>query len=177
LEQPYKGVDVLIRAVAKCLGAGIVVRLTVVGDGRYRAPLETLAKELGISGSINLMGQLPSKPEVRNALDDADLFVLASRTEGLPRAMLEAMARALPCIGTRVGGIPELLDDDDLVDPDDADGLASKIRQVVADPNRMFQMSERNLRVSRDYSADILNARRKQFFEHVRKVTEQWSAN
>jgi glycosyltransferase involved in cell wall biosynthesis len=174
LEQPYKGVDVLIRAVAKCLDAGVHVRLTVVGDGRYRAPLEKLANDLGISESISLMGQLASKLQVRNALDDADLFVLASRTEGLPRAMLEAMARALPCIGTRVGGIPELLDGDDLVSPDDASGLASKICQVISDPRRMFQMSERNLKVSRDYSADILNAQRKRFFEHVRNVTQQW---
>ncbi len=174
LEQPYKGVDVLIRAVAKCLDAGLHASLTVVGDGRYRASLETLAKTLGISGAVNLIGQLTSKEQVRGVLDDADLFVLASRTEGLPRAMLEAMARALPCIGTRVGGIPELLDFDDLVDPDDVDGLASKICQVVSDPNRMFTMSERNLKASRGYSADILNARRKQFFEHVRKVTEQW---
>lgn len=175
LEQPYKGVDILIRAVARCVSARVHVKLTVVGDGRYRASLEKLAEELGISDSVTLMGQLTSKAQVRNALDDADLFVLASRTEGLPRAMLEAMARALPCIGTRVGGIPELLDGDDLVDPDDADELASKICQVAGDPGRMFQMSERNLEVARDYSVDILNARRKLFFEHVRKVTAQWS--
>jgi glycosyltransferase involved in cell wall biosynthesis len=117
---------------------------------------------------------LPSQRHVRDELDRADLFILASRTEGLPRAMLEAMARALPCIGTRVGGIPELLDDDDLVDSGDVTGLAGKIREVAGDRARIGRMSARNLEVASGYRAEILNARRKQFFEHIRQVTAEW---
>ena len=174
LEQPYKGVDVLLRAVAQCCSAGLLVRLTVVGDGRYRASLERLATALGVSNSVSWTGQLGSMQEVRSVLDNAHLFVLASRTEGLPRAVLEAMARALPCIGTRIGGIPELLDDDDLVDPNDVNGLAFKIRQVAFDPARMSEMSRRNLATSRGYRAEILSARRERFFKHIRAVTEAW---
>lgn len=175
LEQPYKGVDVLIRAVAKCIAAGLTMSLTVVGDGRYRASLEELATGLGIRDAVHLMGQLPSQRHVRDVLDKSDVFVLASRTEGLPRAMLEAMARALPCIGTRVGGIPELLDGDDLVDSDDAEGLASKLRDLAADPARMGRMSGRNLEVASGYRAEILDAHRRRFFEHIRQVTAEWA--
>ena len=174
LEQPYKGVDVLIRATAKCIAAGRDIRLTIVGDGRYRASLEQLVKQLGIGNSVRLTGQLTSAHDVRCVLDNSDLFVLASRTEGLPRAMIEAMARGLPCIGTRVGGIPELLDPNEMVAPNDADALASKIGETLSRPEHMMELSARNLQKARGYRAELLDARRKQFFQHIRDVTEQW---
>ena len=174
LEQPYKGVDVLIRATAKCIAAGRDIRLTVVGEGRYRTSLEQLAKQLGIGDSVRLTGQLSSAHDVRCVLDESDVFVLASRTEGLPRAMIEAMARGLPCIGTRVGGIPELLDPSELVAPNDAEALASKINETLSRPEYMMLLSARNLEKARGYRAELLDARRTQFFEHIRKVTEQW---
>jgi glycosyltransferase involved in cell wall biosynthesis len=174
LEQPYKGVDVLITATAKCIAAGRDVRLTIVGEGRYRTSLEQLAKQLGIGDSVRLTGQLTSAHDVRGVLDDSDLFVLASRTEGLPRAMIEAMARGLPCIGTRVGGIPELLEPNELVASNDADALASKIGETLSRPEHMMQLSARNLEKARGYRAELLDARRKQFFQHIRNVTEQW---
>ena len=65
--------------------------------------------------------------------------------------MIEAMTRALPCIGSRVGGIPELLDDQDLVDPADIVGLATKIKQVVTDSQRLSEMSRRNLERAQEY--------------------------
>ncbi len=174
LEQPYKGVDILIKAVAECIAAGREIRLTIVGDGHYRASLEQLAKQLGISNSVRLTGQLTSAQAVRSVLDDSDLFVLASRTEGLPRAMIEAMARGLPCIGTNVGGIPELLEPDELVAPNDAGALASKIAGTLSRPEHMMQLSARNLEKAGGYRVEILDARRKQFFEHIRNVTEHW---
>jgi glycosyltransferase involved in cell wall biosynthesis len=176
LEQPYKGIDVLITATAKCIAAGRDLRLTIVGEGRYRTSLEQLAKQLGIANSVRFTGQLASAHDVRGVLDDCDLFVLASRTEGLPRAMIEAMARGLPCIGTRVGGIPELLDPNELVAPNDADALASKIGETLSRPEHMMQLSAGNLEKARGYRAELLDARRQKFFQHIRKVTEQWLA-
>jgi glycosyltransferase involved in cell wall biosynthesis len=175
LEQPYKGIDILVKAVAQCLAAGIPLRLTVVGEGRYRASIEQLIGDCGISDSVTLTGQLNSPVAVRGILDQSHLFVLASRTEGLPRAMIEAMARALPCIGTRVGGIPELLDAADLVAPNDIEGLATKIREMVSNPVRMAEASSRNLRKANGYRSDLLTARRQQFFRHIRTITERWN--
>jgi len=174
LEQRYKGVDVLIRAVAKCITTGRDIRLTIVGEGRYRASLEELAAELGIDDSVRLTGQLTSVHAVRSVLDDSDLFVLASRTEGLPRAMIEAMARGLPCIGTRVGGIPELLEPNELVAPNDVDALASKIAETLSRPDHMLQLSASNLQKAEGYRSELRDVRRKQFFEHIRNVTERW---
>src|SRR5205809_1714074 len=119
--------------------------MVIVGSGGYQAQLEARAAALGIGTRVQFRGQLAAAEAVRAELDRADLFVLPSRQEGLPRAMIEAMARGLPCIGSTVGGIPELLAAEDMVPPNDASALARKIREVLADPSRLARMSVRNL--------------------------------
>jgi glycosyltransferase involved in cell wall biosynthesis len=104
----------------------------------------------------------------------ADLFVLASRTEGLPRSMIEAMARGIPCIGSRVGGIPELLATEDMVEAGDSSALAAKIREVMNHPTRMRQMAARNLETAYSYRAEILQERRVALYSHVKAMTKQW---
>ena len=123
---------------------------------------------------MTFLGQLPAGAAIRAQLDQADLFVLPSYQEGLPRAMIEAMARALPCIGSNVGGIPELLSAENMVLPGDVTALANKIREVVTDPQRMEQMSIRNLEKAKEYREDILHARRVAFYHQVREKTEAW---
>src|SRR6185369_6068290 len=114
---------------------------------------------------------------VRAQLDAADLFVLPSRSEGLPRAMIEAMARALPCIGSTAGGIPELLPPEDLVPASNVAALASKIQEVLSSPARLSAMSSRNLAAALEYRDEVLDARRRAFFEHIRDVTAEWLAS
>ncbi|GAB3976194.1 glycosyltransferase family 4 protein [Plantactinospora veratri] len=80
-----------------------------LGDGRYRPRLERLATDLGVRRQVHFTGTISAATEVRRQLDAADLFVMPSRTEGLPKALIEAMARGLPAVATSVGGIPELL--------------------------------------------------------------------
>jgi glycosyltransferase involved in cell wall biosynthesis len=173
LAQMYKGLDVLLKAV-KLLLAEITPTVIIVGGGKHRAELEKLADKLGISHHLQFLGELPSGRAVRDQLDQATLFVMPSRTEGLPRAMIEAMTRALPCIGTRVGGIPELLDDRDLVASEDVAGLAHKIKQVVTDPARLSEMSRRNLERAQDYRPEALDKRRLEFYRFLRQATERW---
>jgi len=102
------------------------------------------------------------------------LFVLPSRTEGLPRAMIEAMARGLPCVGSAVNGIPELLPVEDMVPPNDVPALAEKIREVLTNPERMAQMSARNLDKAREYADNVLYERRTAFYQHLKAETEAW---
>lgn len=167
LQQRYKGIDVLIEAVALCWQKGLQLELTVVGDGQHRAELEKQALDVGLGDSVRFIGQLSGSAAVREQLDEADLFVLASRTEGLPRVIIEAMARGLQCIGSRVGGIPELLEDEEMVDSDDAAGLAQKIFDVISDPDRMRRMGERNFEKAQEYSDERLMARRVEFYRRV----------
>lgn len=109
MAQLYKAPDLLIEAVAVCVQQGLDIKLVLVGDGQYRAELEARSAILGLGPRVSFQGLLPSSEAVREQLDRADIFVLPSHQEGLPKAMVEAMARGLPCIGSTVGGIPELL--------------------------------------------------------------------
>jgi len=172
LEQLYKSQDVLIDAVGQEVRQGQDLRIVFVGDGQHRAALEEQARKQGLEGRVHFLGWLSGGPAVRSQLDAADLFALPSRQEGLPRAMVEAMARALPCVGSTVGGIPELLPAEDLVPPGDAGALAHKIREMVTTPGRMARMSARNLEKAKHYREEALAGRRRAFYRHVREMTD-----
>jgi glycosyltransferase involved in cell wall biosynthesis len=123
---------------------------------------------------VRFLGHLPPGDAVRKELDAADLFVLPSRTEGLPRALIEAMARALPCIGSSVGGIPELLSPSERFPPDDVDALAGKILEILGDRNRCSRLSHENLQKAGDHHLDALRPRRQAFYRAVREATAEW---
>jgi len=174
LAQLYKAPDVLIDAVAVCVAEGLDIKLVLVGDGQYRQKLEARAQGHGLGDRVCFKGQLTAGDAVRNQLDLADIFVLPSHQEGLPRAMVEAMARALPCIGSTVGGIPELLPPEDLVAPGNVAALARKIREVATNPERMARMSARNLQKAIEYRDEALREQRNEFYRYVREMTEAW---
>jgi glycosyltransferase involved in cell wall biosynthesis len=174
LEQLYKAPDILIDSLAICTQDRLDLVLTMVGDGKERPGLEARARALGLGSRVHFLGQLPGGEAVRSELDRADLFVLPSRQEGLPRAMIEAMARALPCISSTVGGIPELLPPEDMVPPGNAEALAAKIREVVGDPARMAHMSARNLQKAGEYREEVLRGRRIAYYQYLRDRTEEW---
>jgi glycosyltransferase involved in cell wall biosynthesis len=167
LMQPYKGVDVLIESLRRCRAAGMQLRLTVVGDGPLRSGLQAQAAEAGLTERVTFVGEVPAGPRVRELLDAADLFVLASRDEGLPRALVEAMARGLPAISTSVGGVPELLPARSLVPPDDPEALASRIREYVQSPERMTAEAASNFETAQAYRSEVLTARRDAFYRDV----------
>ncbi|MEV4640432.1 glycosyltransferase [Actinoplanes sp. NPDC049548] len=172
LEQPYKGIDVLLSAIALLRARGEMVTLTHVGDGRLRRRLEQLAERLGIADGVTFVGAVPGGAPVRDHLRAADLFVLPSRAEGLPRALIEAMALGLPAIGSTAGGTPELLPDCRLVRPGDVSGLAAAIARLIRDPAAMERDSARNLSRAGAYASSVLEMRRANYYESVRAVFE-----
>lgn len=173
LNQLYKGPDILLKAVGKIARSGFNIEIDILGDGTYRKELEILSDKLGIRERVNFRGNV-SRKEVFDHLDNADLFVLPSKTEGLPRAMIEAMARGLPCIGSNVGGIPELLEPEDMVPPNDVEALSNKILEVISDVERMNKMSEKNLEKAKKYKHDILQKKREEFYRYIKDITEKW---
>lgn len=173
MDQTYKGFDVLLDAVARLTGGGTPVHLTIVGDGRHRGALEAHVTALGLRQCVTFLGQLDTAG-VRDELRKADLFVLASRTEGLPRAMLEAMAAGLPCVGTTVGGIPELLDPEAMVPPGDAAALADVIKAFLEDPDRSYSAAVRNQEVAHDWARSASSPARREAYEAVRAATAEW---
>ena len=174
MDQPYKGHDVLLRALRTAINEGQHLTLVIVGDGRLRKALNGLARTLGLEGQVSFVGQLAAGAPVRAQMDRADLFVLPSRTEGLPRVLIEAMARAMPCVSTTVGGTPELLPAEDRVQAGNPHELAAKLVEVSGDVGRLNRMSQHNLKKSREYCAEILSERRRRFYRHMESVTLQW---
>lgn len=174
LAQMYKGPDLLLDAAARCVRRSVDLQVTFVGDGQHRAELARRAAQLGLSERARFLGEVPAGDAVRRILDQADLFVLPSRTEGLPRAMIEAMARGTPCIGAAVGGIPELLPAADLVPAGDVIALADLLETVTRDPARLAAMSARNLARAAEYRDAVLRTRRDAFYREVRARTAAW---
>jgi glycosyltransferase involved in cell wall biosynthesis len=166
--QLYKGPDTLLRAASLCSRTSLDFKVHFVGEGRYRPRMELLANQLSIWDKVKFLGQLRFGSAIFDFLDSIDLFVMPSRAEGLPRAMLEAMARGCPCIGSNVGGIPELLAADDLVPPNDPEALARKIMEVTEDPERMKAMSARNLSRAKEFDPEVLRNMRLAFYQYVR---------
>jgi glycosyltransferase involved in cell wall biosynthesis len=174
LEAGYKALDVLIAAFAQCVRAGLDAELVIIGSGRQKPVFESLARSLKVLDRLTFLGSLPAGEPVRRQLDASDLFVLPSRQEGLPRALVEAMARGLACIGTRVGGIPELLPDYAMVTPGNANELAAKILELAANPSRRAQLGADNLATARHYHQNILQPRRVAFYQCLRDLTLAW---
>jgi glycosyltransferase involved in cell wall biosynthesis len=173
LANPYKGVHVLISALADCRTRGFDISLTVVGDGRLRPSLEAHAVAEGVADAVTFRGQVAPGPPVWDELDRADLFVLASTTEGLPRVVIEAMARGLPCVATAVGGVPELLPEDALVPPSSPAALADGLIRALQAPEWLSTASARNMIAARDYSAEVLMPRRLAMYRHLRAASER----
>jgi glycosyltransferase involved in cell wall biosynthesis len=123
---PQKGFDLLIEAHAQVVGAGVRHRLLITGDGPDRAALEALVRRLGVESSVELPG-FSANPYP--AMAAADVFVLSSRSEGLPLTLLEAMAVGAPIIATECGGGPRWLLGDSaggqLVPPHSVDALGA----------------------------------------------------
>jgi lipopolysaccharide/colanic/teichoic acid biosynthesis glycosyltransferase len=167
LSQTYKGIDVLLRALAECRNYGFAFMLTVVGHGKYQQSLEALCRRLGIAHRVRFVGALPWGPRLIEELDSADLFVLPSRVEAMPRALLEAMARALPAIATRVGAVPELLPPDQIVEPGDVHALAVQLMRACSSPGRLMKMSNHSLSTARRYSWHLLSPQWRRFHGEV----------
>jgi glycosyltransferase involved in cell wall biosynthesis len=163
----YKGPDTLLHALARCKHSNLNIKVLFVGEGRYRQAMEAMARNLSIQDRTVFLGQLGVGSPIVEFLDSVDLFVMPSRAEGFSRAFLEAMARGCPCIGTKVGAIPEMLADDDLVSPGDPEGLAQKIFDVTANLERMEAMSQRNLQKVKQFSPDRLREVRRAFYRSL----------
>ncbi len=133
------------------------IALYIAGEGSLRAELETQIRALNMSQEVHLLG---NRSDVPMLLALSDIFVLSSRWEGLPMALLEAMGAGLPVVATRVEGVQDVVQDGVqglLVPPEDAKALAEALIQLIDDPplrNRMGVEARR--RIESHYTTDIM---------------------
>lgn len=152
--EKQKNHAMLLKAFASGLGAVSHARLLLAGDGACRTDLELQARELGLGRQIHFLGE---RSDISELLGAADVFVLASQTEGNPLSMMEAMAARLPIVATAVGGVPELVEDHRsglLVRPGDTDGMADAMLRLLQDAQMRRTMAAfAAQRATRDFSA------------------------
>lgn len=172
LAQLYKSPDIVVKAVKLLNEAGVDCHLTWLGDGVYRKSLIEYSRKLEIEDKVHFVGNIPAGEAVVRYLKSADLFVLASQTEGLPRALVEAMAAGLPCIATNVGGIPELLDEEWLIPVGDVLALAKKIKWAVQTPGEMERQMRKNLEKIKEYTEPVLDKKRAEFYSYVKVISK-----
>jgi glycosyltransferase involved in cell wall biosynthesis len=131
---PEKGFDVLIRSAGRLRAAGLDVAVIIAGEGRQRGDLRALAEGLGLGDRVHLLGHRADTVGLYEAMD---AFALSSLREGLPNALLEAMALEVPVVATRVAGVPRLVEDGLsglLVDPGAEDDLTRALARLLGDP-------------------------------------------
>ncbi|GAA2839129.1 hypothetical protein GCM10010505_72740 [Kitasatospora aburaviensis] len=131
---PKKDQATLLAAHAELHRRHPGARLVLIGSGPLDGQLRARAAELGVAGSVLFAG---SRSDVPALLPGLDVFTLSSRQEGLPVALMEAMTSGLPSVVTRVGGMPEVLDDGEqglLVPPGDPAALAAALGRLAGDP-------------------------------------------
>ncbi len=137
-----KGQHILLAAVERLLRAGRNVHLQLVGDGPDRAALAAAVAERGLQHAVSFTGPV-NQDGIRALYGEADVFALASFAEGIPVVLMEAMALQLPCVTTRITGIPELIRDGIeglLVAPSDAHELAEALARLMDDPGLRAQL-------------------------------------
>lgn len=142
---PHKGQRHLIEAMPRVVREVPDARLVILGEGELRPQLEHQIKHLHLEKHVVMPG---FRPDVLSLLKGFDLFVMSSETEGLGTSLLDAMAAGKACIGTRVGGIPEVIDDGVtglLVPPHDPPALATAIARLLKDSALRARMGQAGL--------------------------------
>ena len=162
----YKGIPDLLKAVGYLRDRyDVNIKVRLLGSGSASVASDLL-KSYGAEGWFFMDGSL-SSDSVPAWLDNVDVYCQPSLTEGLPRALVEAMSRGCPCIGSDVGGIPELLNPNSLVPPGDAIMLSEKIYHFISSKEVLSQESARNFYAAKEYTKVILDKRRSSFFIKV----------
>jgi glycosyltransferase involved in cell wall biosynthesis len=141
-----KGIDILLRAWTRVVNHKKSLNLFIIGKGPHEREFKDLCESLGISDSVKFLGEVI---QVEEYLKKSDMFVLASRAEGMSNALLEAMSRGIPCIATNISGNVELIAEKTrieihpgefvvaqngiLVNPEDVEALSRAIGFLVGD--------------------------------------------
>jgi glycosyltransferase involved in cell wall biosynthesis len=157
----YKGQEYVIHAIAELNKQGYNFEYRLVGGGD-KARLQSIAEKYRVADKVIFEGSIPHE-RVFDYLDSIDIYVQPSKTEGLPRALIEAMSRGCPCIGSKAGGIPELLNNTFIF----SIGNVKELVTVLAsfDTEKMIKQASRNFEFSKGYAKEVIETRRNEFLQ------------
>lgn len=164
---PYKGQRYVISAIPEMIKRGIPVKYYIVGGGNQRT-LQTLVKRLGVEEYVTFCGNIKHK-DIFSLLDQMDVYVQPSLTEGLPRALIEAMSRGIPAIASNVGGIPELLNKDFLFSKGNVLQIAELVTKLYKDKSFLIRSAILGFETSKKYLKDSLYDKRLEFLDEFKE--------
>jgi glycosyltransferase involved in cell wall biosynthesis len=169
---PSKNVDKILGAIALLRGERIPINCTVIGEGPERRRLEKFASERGLEQVVKFTGGLAFEA-VQDYLEKSNVLVLISETEGWPKAIAEAMAFGLVCIGSERGLVPELLGDGRgiTVPPGDAVELAKALRRLALNPEERELIRTKAAQWAQQFSLEGLRQ------AICDLLNERWGAN
>ncbi|WP_298824710.1 glycosyltransferase family 4 protein [uncultured Planococcus sp.] len=159
-----KGHVILMDVVKKLNDNGIDASIIFIGDGPMMSEFKKYAFEKGIQKNVSFLGFLSNSNEVITEIKKTDLFVFPTKAEGLPRVVIEAMSAGLPVISSPVGGIPEILKPQFMVDFNDTEKLYEKIVYLSKNIDLLEAESNNNIEIAKEYTVEKLSKRRNEFY-------------
>lgn len=163
-----KGHTEVLEIASKLVSKGRTVEVTFAGDGPDVPHFKRIAEQLGIGANVHFIGYV-NKQQLHSLLMESDFFVFPSKSEGLPKVVIEAMAVSVPCIASNVGGIPELLPQENLFACTDVDGMVKRITELSSDNEKYTKNAQLMYNTALEYESSVLNARRKKFYSNIVK--------
>lgn len=161
----YKGHEIAFKSISK-LKDKYDIELHLLGTGN-KEKWSNLINKLNIKDNIYFDGTLPSGESVYKWIDELDIYIMPSLLEGLPRALVEAMSRGCPCIGTKTGGIIELLPNEMMIKKKDFKDLTQKIEKILNNKDLMEKCAIQNFNKSKEYLKDNLAKKRNYFYNKI----------
>ncbi|SEL03163.1 glycosyltransferase family 4 protein [Ruminococcus albus] len=165
LDTRYKGQEYVIRAIKPLTDMGYDVEYHLAGGyngAKHDYFLRDLAKELGVLDKVKFVGNL-SADKMPDYYDSLDLYVQPSKQEGLPRAVIEAMSRGCPVIGTSIAGIPELIPKICLFRKGSTDEVVKAVQRVLG--TDLDKLAKKNFKKSEEFSREKLVKKREKFYD------------
>lgn len=163
LDTKYKGIDTALKSM-KLLDSHIC--LEIVGNGPQEIWMQKINK-YNLNNRVFLKGTLKGGNEMNEWFSTLDLYIQPSYTEGLPRALIEAMANGIPCLGSDVGGIPELLRPEYTHRAKDYKELTKQMNYVLSNESMREKMSKQNLNTAKDYLSTNIQKEREKFIKSI----------
>lgn len=175
LDSRHKGLDTALLALSG-MRDSTDWRFDIVGEGN-QGRWQALAESLGIASRVRFLGVLPGSKAVRLWMQEIDIYLQPSHTEGLPRALIEAMSEGCLAVASNVSGIPELLPAEYLHPPGDAQAVISILSRILATPGEFESAAQRNFDVSCNYTSDRLAQVRREFFAKFASIAASRTAS
>lgn len=160
IEVRYKGQEIVIRSLKKLSEKGINCEYYLIGGGDSTR-IKKIIKEEGVENKVHIIGPVPHE-KVFDYIDKIDIYVQPSNQEGLPRAVIEAMSRGCPIIGSSTGGIPELINSNMVFKKGSVNAFCKVMDRLTNE--KLYKCAKQNYQKSFEYEKEYLDKKRSNFY-------------